>query len=445
MIAEQLRSIMSRHRWDDKKIIVAVSGGADSMVLAALLHRCGAPILLAHCNFRLRGAESDGDEALVREWAGSQALPLEVRHFDTRRLLEERGGNLQELARELRYSWFEQLRREHGYELIATAHHRQDGVETMLINFFKGTGIAGMHGILPRQGRLIRPLLSFSKEELVAYAEQNGIPWREDSSNRKDDYTRNAVRHQLLPLAEKLFPNAVANLAGNIQRFAEAELLYREAVERYRRKLIEQRKNDWYIPVLKLQHVRPLDTILLELLLPFGFTAAQLKDARGLLQAESGRYLASATHRLIRDRNFLILTALESGQSNHILVAADDKRAEAPGFGLDIRYRAARPDIQELKKLQPHELCVDSRLLRFPLILRPWKTGDYFYPLGMGRKKKKVSRYLIGEKVPLHEKEKIWVLESDRKIVWVVGMRPDERFRITEKTADCYFFSVKPR
>ncbi|MFA6059688.1 MAG: tRNA lysidine(34) synthetase TilS [Taibaiella sp.] len=440
---EKLQAILSERQWINKKIIVAVSGGSDSMVLAALLKNAGSAITIAHCNFGLRGTESDGDEALVRHWTDANEVPLFVQKFDTQKILEDQGGNLQETARNLRYDWFEQLRKEQGYDLIATAHHKQDSVETMLINFFKGTGISGMHGILPQQNKIIRPLLSFTKEEIQQFAQLHNILWREDSSNAKDQYTRNAIRLKLLPVMEQIFPQALENLAGNTIRFREAEMLYNESIERYRRKLIEQRNKDWYIPILKLKHVSPLSTILWELIRPFEFNAAQLKDVVHLIDAETGKYVSSPAFRIIRNRDFLIITALQQKESTHILIQEDDRKIEASTFTLYMKHASYKAsDMDRIKQLPKEEACLDANTLQFPLVLRPWKTGDYFYPMGMNRKKKKVSRFLIEQKMPLHEKEQVWVLESGKKIVWVIGMRPDERFKINAQTAKCVYFSV---
>lgn len=447
MILKRLQMVFAGQRWQHKKILVAVSGGLDSMTLATLLQQIGAEIAIAHCNFNLRGAESDADEAFVRSWGQAAGIPVYVQAFDTPGLLATQGGNLQELARDLRYTWFETLRKELGFDLVATAHHRQDSVETLLINLFRGTGIGGMQGILPQQGKVIRPLLGFTKEELEQYAHEQQVTWREDSSNRKDDYTRNAIRQHLLPEIEKIFPQAMEQLAGNTQRFRETGQLYDEAIDRYRKKLIEQRKQDWYIPVLKLRQVAPLSTVLWELVKPFGFHAAQLPDLLHLLDAETGRYVAAQDYRMIRNRNFLIITARHTEGSTHILVEEGQGRVLAPGFALTTKDQAFRgaQDMDRILKLEPAEVCVDARKLRYPLVLRPWKTGDYFYPLGKLRKKKKVSRYLIEQKVPLHEKEQVWVLESDKKIVWVVGRRADDRFRVTDQTVNCCYFSVKPQ
>lgn len=437
--------LLEKNNWNNKKIIVAVSGGADSMVLAALLQHAGAELVLAHCNFGLRAAESDGDEALVQDWGREHNIPVHIQHFATRALLEEQGGNLQETARDLRYSWFEQLRLQLGFDLIATAHHRQDVAETMLINLLKGTGIAGLHGILPQVGKVIRPLLSFSKEALLAYAKDNAVPWREDSSNAKEDYVRNQLRLQLLPLAEQIVPGATEHLYKTSVHIAEAEMLYQESINRYRRRLLEQRAQEWYIPVLKLKHCEPLGTILLELLKPFGFSAAQLPDLKRLLEAESGRYVNAPAWRVIRNRNFLIVTAQKQEESGHILIDETAESATTAHFSLCIQSRPLDEALlqQILSAADSDAAHLDYSKLEFPLVLRPWKTGDYFYPLGMNNKKKKVSRFLIDQKVPLHEKEKIWVLESNKKIAWVLGKRIDERFKMGATTGRILSFFIR--
>lgn len=441
---QRLNKLQSIKNLKGKKIIVAVSGGSDSMVLAAILKDIAGTIVIAHCNFGLRGKESNGDEKLVANWAAEHNIDCRVRHFNMPEILEEQGGNLQKVARNLRYQWFEALRLELQFDLIATAHHKQDSVETMLINFFKGTGIAGMHGILPEQGKITRPLLPFTKEELQQYALNNNIPWREDSSNKKEDYTRNAIRHQLFPVLEKLFPSVLNNLAGNTERFAEVEQLYREAVSKHTSKLMEKRQQEWYIPILKLKKLPAQKTLLWEMLQQFGFSAPQLTDIVGLLEAESGRFVASSSHRIIKSRDFLIITSLQYEESAFILIP--DMEREMLFEQGTLSFSSAHLSeigMETITKMSSNEICVEESCLHFPLILRPWKQGDYFYPLGTNAKKKKISKYLIEQKLPLHEKEKVWVLECDKKIVWVVGMRADDRFKIKNHSVKGIFISVK--
>lgn len=435
--------ILRQYNWRNKYILVALSGGVDSMVLAHLLLQAGVRIAVAHCNFGLRAAESDADEQFVTNWATQHRIPIFVQHFHMKASLQTEGGNVQEMARTLRYTWFYQLLENEKFDCIATAHHQQDNAETVLINLFKGTGIAGLHGILPEQNSLIRPLLSFAKSAIIAYANENGIAWREDSSNQQDKYLRNAIRQHILPAVEQVFPHYLTALYHNTQRLREVELLYQESVQRYTRKLVEQRGKEWYLPVLKLQKIPALATVLWEIIKPFGFHAAQLNDVKGLTEAASGRFVASNSHRIVKDRNFLIITPLTTADSTYIWVQHADTCVSTPQFSLHLQSVEGVVPVDALLELNKHEICVDTATLTFPLLLRPWKQGDYFYPIGMQHKKKKVSKLLIEQKIPLHQKDKIWVLESNQRIVWILGIRADERFKITQKTVNSCLISVK--
>jgi len=436
--------LLEQHQLSDKLFIAAISGGIDSMVLANLLLRSKVKFVIAHCNFHLRNEESNDDERFVASWAKSHAIPYHVQNFDTKSILDEEGGNLQDTARKLRYNWFEQLRKELKADLVATAHHANDSAETLLMNIFKGTGIKGLHGILFRQGNIIRPLISFERKHLAAYASENNITWREDSSNKKEDYTRNNIRHNLIPLAERIFPNVIENLQKNTRRFSEAEILYRQAIDGYRKKLVEKRKEDFYIPVLKLRHVQPVHTIVYELLKDFGFQPSQTEQIIGLMKAETGRYIQSPSHRVIRNRDFLVITPLRGEDTGLVLLEEADilggKEIITRDFKLHCSFQQFNGDLESVKSGKDIAFA-DIKHLEFPLLLRRWKNGDYFYPLGM-RKKKKVARFLIDQKIPLHEKEKIWVIESNKRILWVVGERPDDRFRISPSTRTMLKISV---
>lgn len=411
-------------------VLLAVSGGGDSMVMADLFLKGGISFAIAHCNFGLRGEASDLDEQLVAEWCKSNKIKFHTTLFDTKERSQEWKKGIQETARILRYEWFEMVRAENKYAKIVTAHHANDNIETLLINLFKGTGISGLHGILPENGYVIRPLLFAAKEALAAYANEHGITYREDASNDTDDYLRNAVRHNIVPVVQQWFPNAAGNLNESIGRFSEAEVLYKKAIERERKKLLEQRGQDYYIPILKLKHREPLSTICYELLYPFGFTPAQAPHVLNLLNAQSGHYISSPTHRVIRNRDFLVITTLPADTADLIIVDA------APCTIDTGKYRFSFSVQQKPKVIQANanEAYLDMKTLEFPMVLRKWRTGDYFYPFGMKMKKKKVSRLLIDEKVPLHEKENIRILECNKRIVWVSGIRPDERFKVTDTT-----------
>ncbi len=413
-----------------ERVLLTVSGGVDSMVMAELFLKNNILFGVAHCNFQLRGAEADGDEQLVKEWCSLNTIPFHNIRFETKKHSEEWKKGTQETARILRYEWFEQLRKEHKYSKIATAHHGNDNVETLLINLFKGTGMAGIHGILPEQNNIIRPLLFTNKAAILAYAQQNEIRFREDASNASDDYLRNAVRLNILPVVLESFPNAIASVNESIERFGEAELLYKKALETEKKKLIEQRGQDLYIPILKLRHKQPLATIVYELIHPYGFNSAQVPHVLGLLDSESGHYVNSTSHRIIKNRDFLIITTLPTSTTDMILVEAAPCTIDT---GKDHFSFAIEDKPKQLDK-DAHTALIDLNKVEFPLILRKWKIGDYMYPLGMNMKKKKVSKLLIEAKMPIHEKEHVWVLECNKRIVWLTGMRLDERFKVKDAT-----------
>ena len=411
-------------------VMLAVSGGEDSMVMADLFLKCGIAFAVAHCNFGLRGEAADLDEQLVHDWCKANEIKFHSVKFDTKQKAEEWKKGIQETARILRYEWFELMRTHHKYAKIVTAHHANDNVETLLINLFKGTGISGLHGIKPENGHIIRPLLFATKEMISAYAGANNIVYREDASNASDDYLRNAVRHNVVPAIEQWFPNAVVNVNESIVRFAEAEILYKKAIEQARKKLVEQRGQDYYIPILKLRHYTPLDTIIYELVQPFGFSSAQAPHVLSLLDSETGRYIISETHRIIRNRDFLVVTTIPAITADIIVIEAAPCTVDLGKFSYSFSIQA-KP---EVISADVNEACLDMGKIEFPVFLRKWRTGDYLYPFGMKMKKKKVSRLLIDIKVPLHEKEEIRILECSKRVAWVSGIRIDERFKVKEST-----------
>lgn len=423
--------------WKDKQfsqsgkaILLAVSGGIDSMVMAYLFFKLGIPFAIGNCNFKLRGRDADLDSELVRNWASQHGVTCHQVAFDTQQKVEEWGKGVQETARILRYEWFSQLLKEHNYSNIATAHHADDNAETLLINLFKGTGIAGLHGIPEQAENIIRPLLFARKDEIVEYATANNIPYREDASNKSDYYLRNSVRNNIIPVIQQVVPNVIPNINNTILRLKEAEILYRRAVENECKHLLELRGKDWYISVLKLVKRQPLNTICYELFTPFGFTPAQIPVIIQLLTSETGRFVDAEMYRVIKNRDFLVITAKKESDSDLILIGSTPSKIEIDSvvFRFSIREKPASiPTGADIA-------CLDLKQITFPVYLRRWKTGDYFYPFGMGMKKKKVSKFFVDQKLPLHEKERVWVVESAKRILWIAGMRLDERFKVNHNT-----------
>jgi tRNA(Ile)-lysidine synthase len=434
------------------KLLLAVSGGVDSVVLCELCSQAGYEFIIAHCNFSLRGEESERDADFVKKLAVKYQVEICLKKFDTSKYAAENKLSIQEAARELRYEWFKELittddSRLPGY--IVTAHHLDDNIETMLMHFFRGTGIQGLRGMLPKQGKIVRPLLFARKDVLKQFADANKLDWVEDSSNKSDKYSRNYIRNQVIPLIQKIYPSTDDNLEHNLARFSEIEVLYEQAIALHKKKLLEKRGEEVYIAVLKLKNSAPLHTIVYEIIKEFGFSPQQTGEVIRLLSSESGKYVQSSTHRIIRNRNWLIIALLQTEKQQTIVIEGDGKIVFEGGelvteqllnpAGL---HKLVNPAVTGKKSADNNIALIDAKEVRFPLLLRKWKQGDYFYPLGM-RKKKKLARFFIDQKLSLADKEKVWVLEMDKKIIWVVGMRIDDRFKITANTGEALRIEFK--
>jgi tRNA(Ile)-lysidine synthase len=425
----------------DAELIIAASGGIDSAVLCDLCHKAGYKFKIAHCNFQLRGEESERDEEFVKKLAEKFGVELFIKKFETEAIAKEKKKGIQETARELRYFWFVEL---WGQEFqktkkklyFLTGHHANDNMETMLMNFFKGTGINGLKGILPKEEpfkHLVRPLLFAKKTEVREYGRIHGIYYVEDSSNASIKYTRNYFRNLLIPSIQTVFPNVEDNLIQNLDRFRDIHSLYNQAVEVHKKKLIVYKGDEIFIPVLKLKKSEPINTIVYEIIKDFGFTSHQAGDVVNLLDSESGKYVQSQTHRIIKNRAWLIITSIRSVLSEHILIEKDKATVYFQNGKLEVNK--VKSDKAEITS-DANVATLDAKDITFPLLLRKWEQGDYFYPLGMNRKKKKLSKFFIDQKLSIAGKEKVWVIESDKMILWVVGMRIDERFKITDNTKD---------
>lgn len=419
------------------QLLLAVSGGIDSVVLCELCKQSGYDFAIAHCNFQLRDADSERDEKFVSELAGKYNVNFHVVKFETTKIAAERKIATQEAARELRYHWFEEIREKNNYRYILTAHHADDNIETATMNFFRGTGIKGIRGIEPKHEAVVRPLLFARRKEIESFLKEHKLEFVADYTNQQDDYTRNYFRNQVIPLIERSFPGVNENILANIDRFRETELLYHQAIDLHKKKLLEYKGDEIHIPVLKLKKTQPVHSILYEIIKGYGFSSLQTNDVINLMDSESGKYVESSSHRIIKNRKWLIIAPKQAETANTILIENGDSNVQCSMFKVQcsiVETSNFKPVIAgDQAKTSNSLACLDADEIKFPLLLRKWKQGDYFYPLGM-KKKKKLSRFFIDQKLSKTDKEKIWVIEMDKKIVWIVGHRIDDRFKITDKT-----------
>ncbi len=425
------------------RLLLAVSGGMDSVVLTACAAMSDLDFGIAHVNFQLRGPESERDESFVQQLAGKYGKPFFCRKMDTNRYAEDKKISIQTAARNLRYDWFRTLigKGTEQYQFLLTAHHLDDQIETMLMHFFRGTGISGLTGIPEKNDYLIRPLLLFPKSRLKDFALSNNLIWVEDSSNASDDYTRNYFRNQLIPSAAAVFPEVKQTMEKNLQRFAETNILYNQAIDLHKKKLLRFSGSEIQIPILLLKKSIPLRTILFEIIKEFHFNATQTDEVLRLLESANGKYISSPSHRIIKNRRWLIISPKAEKESFHIGIEQDESNRIYPDGKLLIKHYSFS-DTDSISR-DPAIACLDAGKLQFPLLLRKWTSGDYFYPLGMN-KKKKLARFFIDQKLSKTEKEKQWVLVSDKQIVWVLGHRIDNRFRVTNSTKEILWMRNVP-
>ena len=431
MLDRLKRFIAERHLFGKQhNVLLAVSGGMDSVVMTHLFADGGFKFGIAHCNFGLRGAESDEDERFVKSLAEQLAVPFFSQRFDTGAVGQERGISIQMTARELRYQWLEETRQQNGFTHVATAHHLYDSVETAIHNFIRGTGIRGLRGMLPKTGKLIRPILFAKRSEIAAYAAAGSIAFREDTSNVDPKYTRNRIRHEVIPLMRAINPGFDNSMVESLTNFRDAELIYEQTMQRLRKRLLDKRHSDWYIPVIGLKKLPYGRSVLFELIRDFGFNISQVDDILHSLDGPSGKMFEAEHHRLVKDRRFLIISSRDIGKSSWMMINLGEEVVQADGVTL--RLMTLSSDGYTIDH-NPAIASLDVDAVEFPLTLRKWKPGDYFFPFGM-KGKKKVSKFFKDEKIPIPDKERTWILLSGDRVVWVVGHRIDNRFRITEKT-----------
>ncbi|WOD43093.1 tRNA lysidine(34) synthetase TilS [Hwangdonia lutea] len=417
------------------KLLIAISGGMDSVVLTHLCHQLHFNMALAHCNFNLRGHESDADETFVLDVAEDLELEVFIESFDTETFAKDNKISIQMAARELRYNWFDELTNQLKFDYILTAHHADDNLETFLINLSRGTGLEGLTGIPADNNKLVRPLLPFSREAIGTYANTKKMKWREDSSNASTKYLRNKLRHDVIPILKEVNPQLLHNFQNTLSHLKGSSHIIAESIDAFLSKAIESMDNNKVkfkiSEFKKLKHPKPY---LYETFKEFGFT--QWDDILNLLDAETGKQVFSATYRLIKNRAHLLLSEINLDESIPILISENDNKVET-SFGILFFDEA-----DAVSKQQSSCIYVDKVKLKFPLILRKWEEGDVFYPFGM-QGKKKLSKYFKDEKLSLLDKEKIWLLCSDNKIVWVIGKRADNRFKVTESTKQILKIELK--
>lgn len=429
------------------KVLLTVSGGVDSIVMCALFKQAGISFGIAHCNFQLRGKESDMDELFTEDLAEQLAVPFHSISFETAVFAKKNKLSIQAAARKLRYDWFEELREHFGYTSIATAHHSDDSAETFFINLIRGTGISGLHGIRPKQGNVIRPLLFADKQKILAFAKKNKLHFREDSSNASEKYVRNKIRLKLIPLLKEMNPDVSNTLLETIEKLSMTESVYLKEIGKQKKKLVKNDKGRITISIPKLKTLDPLPAYLFEFLRSFGFNFQVVLDIIRSLESHSGKQFYSETHRLIRERNELVVESKKS--------EARSEKLEARSKKLEVNIGQEEINFQDLKLTFTKTLltsdfklptlkniaALDYHKLKFPLEIRRWKNGDSFQPLGM-KGKKKLSDFFIDGKFSKTKKENTWLLLSEGNIIWVIGERMDDRFKISPKTKKIYFVHV---
>ena len=414
----------------ESRILAAVSGGIDSIVLCEVLHQLKYDFAIAHCNFGLRAEEAEADQVFVKKLAKKYNVPFFTENFSTRAFAEQEKLSIQMAARTLRYQWFEQVRQQEGYDYIATAHHSNDTTETILLHLTKGTGIAGLHGIPPKNGHIIRPLLSVTKDDIYDFVTSEKIIWREDSSNETTKYQRNKIRHEVIPVLKEINPNLEEKMQHTAERVSHAEAIVEAYIEHLREQTIKEAENAVYISLVPLRNATGLPVVLHELLRPYNFSYTVVLELVEALEGISGKQFDSPTHTLVKDRDQLVITPRSLSSFGSTAIYEGDTSVEAGNLSFSICYVDAA--IYKLNT-KPHVAALDADQLKFPLKLRPWQEGDWFVPLGMNGKKK-ISDFLIDKKVPANLKPQTLALVSEQSIAWVVGHRPDNRFKVTDKT-----------
>jgi len=423
---------------DNDKILLAVSGGIDSSVMTDLFIKSGYKVGIAHCNFKLRDKESDLDEEFVKQIAEKNNLQIFTTNFETENYANNNGISIQMAARELRYHWFEHIRQQNNYNYIAIGHNSNDIVETFIMNLTRGTGIKGLTGISPKNENIVRPLLFASRNQIKLYSIDNKIQYREDSSNYINKYTRNKIRHNILPIFHEINPNFNNTILENIHRLKSVEKVYYKDINQKSKAIITKKDNNILINIAELQKLNDYKNYLYEFLQPYNFSNLVLPDIEASLNKAPGKVFYSSTHKLVKDREFLIITKISEKHQNKYYIDVDISYISKP---FEMSINVDEKDNNFIIPKQSDIACIDFDLVQFPLILRKWEKGDYFMPLGMGQLKK-VSDFFVDSKLSIIDKENTWILLSANKIIWIAGKRLDDRFKITDNTKRIITFKL---
>jgi len=438
MLNRFLENITTKKLFEPKqKVLLAVSGGIDSMVMLYLFEKSGFDYGIVHCNFQLRGDDSDTDEEFVKKQVLIHGVPSFFKRFDTEEYAQINGISIEMAARDLRYEYFEKIRVEHHYDFIATAHHSDDLIETFFLNISRKTGIKGLTGIKDKSGKIIRPLLFASRGEIEKFVSENYIEFREDSTNSEVFYQRNFLRHRILPLFSELNPSFKKNMLASIENLKDAELVYSGFFETEKQKVVESGADSQVIEIDNLKKSAHPKLLLLEILSEFNFNPAVVEEVFQSLVSEPGKQFYSKTHRLVKDREKLFISLIQEKENKIYYIEAVDLKLIEP---LNIKFEKLSGKDFKVRK-EKNIASLDFEKLEFPLLIRKWQQGDYFQPLGMTGFKK-VSDFLIDEKIPVHEKENTWVLCSGNKIVWIMNHRIDNRFKVTPQTQNVYKLEI---
>ena len=436
----QIEEYIAHHKLFSKqsKVLVGLSGGPDSMALIHILMQLGYNCIAAHCNFHLRVEDSDNDAAFVDAWCSKNDIPLFTIDFDTNEYAATKKLSIEMAARELRYNWFEELRIEQNADVIGIAHHKDDSVETILINLIRGTGIKGLTGIPIINKHIVRPLLAISRSEIMEYLHINQVPYVMDHTNEEELYTRNILRLKVLPIFEKINPSVKNSIVTTANNLKEAEKIY----DGYIKEAIKTVLQDNLIDIAKLLQTHSPQSVLFEMLSPLGFTPSVIEDIASNLDSIPGKIYLADNFRLLKDRGFLVISesksVIQEDKNTEFLIYPDTIHMELP-FELSINTEKYTPQFEIQRKNTILQCDIDK--LSFPLTLRKWKKGDWFVPFGM-KGKKKISDFFTDNKFTLFEKEETWVLLSGDNIMWIVNHRSDNRFRITDATKSVYIISL---